>query len=253
MATSVRRTTLTDQVVDAIVGLIDERGLQRGDTLPSSSDLADLFTVSVPVVREAVAQLSGLGVLRRHQGRETVVSAPDSAHLERLLRHRVQRASVSDRDIQDYRELVEIGNARLAGEHATDSDIAALEAALAGLYAADTDAELHDADVRFHAEVANATGNDLLILTLGAIAPLLRRQRQRVWRGWVASGGQLSPIIEAHAAILERIKQHDPDGAAEAMRRHLSQPRSGLETDLAASEPGELAPLLRVDKPRPAT
>jgi FCD domain len=56
------------------------------------------------------------------------------------------------------------------------------------------------------------------------------------------SGPQHSPIIEAHAAILERIKQHDPEGAAEAMLRHLSQPRSGLEADLAASEPNELAP-----------
>ena len=192
--------------------------------------------MSLPVVREAISGLGGLGLVERHQGRETVVSAPGTAHLERLLRQRVQHSDATDRDIQVYRELVEIGSARLAGENATAENIAALEVAMANLYAAQSDAELHEADVRFHAEIANATGNDLLILTLGAITPLLRRQRQRVWRGWVTSGGERAPIIEAHARILERIKAHDPEGAAEAMREHLSQPRWGLEVDIGEDE-----------------
>lgn len=232
MNARVSRTTLTEKVADAIVTLIEEGGLREGDALPATGEMAQLFGVSLPVVREAVAGLSGLGLLHRHQGREAVVSAPSSAHLERLLRHRIQSADVSNADIQDYRELVEIGIARLAGEHATDENIAALEEALGHLRAATTEVELRDADVQFHAEVARASGNDLLILTLAAIAPLLRRQRLRVWRGWVAAGGEREPIVEAHAVILEHIKRHDAAGAADAMRTHLSQPRLGLEADL---------------------
>ena len=226
---AVRRATLADQVSDEIVALIRERGLHAGDALPSSGELAEEFGVSMSVVREAVAGLSGMGLLRRHQGREAVVAVPGSADLERLLRYRIENVAISDLDIQAYREIVETGCARLAGQHATDADIEALGSGLERLRAAQTEDELHDADVNFHALVAQAAGNDLLVTTLGAIAPLLRRQRKRVWRGWVVGGGAREPVIEAHAAILDAISARDPEGAAEAMRAHLSQPRSGLD------------------------
>ena len=229
---AVRRATLADQVTDEIVALIRERGLRAGDALPSSGELAEEFGVSMSVVREAVAGLSGMGVLRRHQGREAVVAVPGSADLERLLRYRIDNVAISDLDVQAYREIVETGSARLAGQHATDADIDALGRGLERLRAARTEDELHDADVNFHALVAQATGNDLLVTTLGAIAPLLRRQRKRVWRGWVVGGGELGPVIDAHAAIFEAIRERDPDGAAEAMRAHLSQPRSGLDVNV---------------------
>lgn len=226
-----RRTPLTDQVADALVDLMNERQLREGDVIPATGELATLFGVSVPVVREAIASLAALGVVSRHQGRESVVSAPDGRQFGRLLRYRVDNAGVSNQAIQEYREIVEVGNAALAAHNVTEQDARNLEDAMTRLRNASTEDELHDADVGVHAAIAAVGRNDLMILTLEALAPLLRRLRERVWSGWVASGHDLDPIIEAHAAIVERILAKDVDGAATAMRNHLRQARLGLEFD----------------------
>lgn len=228
--TPLKRTPLTDQVADAIVELLDERHLREGDVIPATSELAALFGVSVPVVREAIASLAALGLVSRHQGRESVVSVPDSRQFGKLLRYRVDTSGVSDRAIQEYREIVEVGNAALAARNVTDDDARALDAAMQQLRAASTEDELHDADVRVHAAIAAVGRNDLMILTLDSLAPLLRRLRVRVWSGWVASGHGLDPIIQAHADIIDRILAKDEEGAAAAMREHLRQARLGLES-----------------------
>ncbi|MFD6175529.1 MULTISPECIES: FadR/GntR family transcriptional regulator [unclassified Isoptericola] len=216
-----RRSSLTDQATAALLELIQDRGLAPGDHLPPTNELAATFDVSVPVVREAVSGLAAMGVVRRQQGKESVISVPDASHLSLLLRFRVQHPDGDDDQVQEFREVVEVGNARLAASHADEASLADVRAALAHLRAVETEEELHTADVGFHAAVARAGKNDLLVLTLGALEPLLRRQREHVWRGWVQAGGDLQTIIEAHARILDRIEARDPEGAATAMADHL--------------------------------
>jgi DNA-binding FadR family transcriptional regulator len=225
------RTPLTDQVADALVALIDERQLSEGDVIPPTSELASLYGVSVPVVREAIASLAALGLISRQQGKESVVSVPDSRQLGRMLKYRVRNADVSYRSIQEFREIVEVGNAALAARYVTDDDAEPLHAAMEQLRGATTEDELHDADVRVHAAIATVGRNDLMIQMLDSLAPLLRQLRVHVWGGWVASGHELGPIVEAHAEIIERILARDEEGAAAAMRRHLDQARLGLEAE----------------------
>ncbi|GAB3398989.1 FadR/GntR family transcriptional regulator [Schumannella luteola] len=228
----VQRLPLTDQVTEAIVELIDEEGLRDGATLPPTGELAARFGVSVPVVRESIAGLATIGLVKRQQGRESVVSTPDASHLTRLLSWRIANAEVSDEEIQQFREVVEVGNARLAAANRSDGSLDQIEQALQALRSVDSPESLHDADVAFHSAVAHAAGNDLFTLTLDALEPLLRRIRQRVWNGWVAEGGDLESIIGAHAAILEAIRDGDGEAASAAMTAHLSQARQGLESPL---------------------
>jgi len=226
---AIQRASLTDQAVDAIVGLIQRRNLADGDSLPTTGDLATMLNVSVPVVREAIAGLSTIGLVKRQQGKESVVSTPNASHLGMVLGFRIANANVDDRAIQDFREIVEVGNARLAAVHRDDAAIAELQAALTHEREVRSEDELHVADVAFHAAVAHAGGNDLSIMTLDALEPLLHRQRERVWSGWVAGGGDLETIIEAHAKIVDQILAQDSSGAADAMSAHLKQARTGLD------------------------
>ena len=52
------RSTLTDQTVEALLALIEERGLKENDVLPSTSDLATSLGVSRTTIREGIAQLA---------------------------------------------------------------------------------------------------------------------------------------------------------------------------------------------------
>jgi DNA-binding FadR family transcriptional regulator len=237
MPRSIKRTSLQDQVTEALIELIAERDLKAGDQLPGSSELADMMNVSLPVVREAIAGLAAIGLLERHQGREATVGTPNATHLSRLFSLRLVGSSVEDEKMQQFREIVEVGNARLAAQNRTTEQLTELDQALAVLSAAQNADALYAADVAFHAAVARAADNDLLELTLESLEPLLWRLRRRTWSGWVSAGGGLASIIDAHRVILEAIRNGDPDAAAVAMTDHLTQARTGLEESQRAGDP----------------
>ena len=232
MAPTIRRTSLQEQVTEALIELIEERGLRAGDQLPGSGELADMMNVSLPVVREAIAGLAAIGLLERHQGRETTVATPNATHLSRLFSLRILGSEIDDEKLQQFREIVEVGNARLAARNRTDEELEALENALNALTSARTAEELHATDVAFHAAVARAADNDLCELTLNSLEPLLWRLRRRVWSGWVNAGGESTSIIDAHRTIFEAIRDGDEDAAAASMIGHLAQARVGLEESL---------------------
>ena len=236
MPSSLKRNSLAEQAAEAIIELIEDQRLRDGDSLPGTAELAEMLDVSVPVIREAIAGLSAIGLVRRQQGRESTVSIPDSSHMSRILKLRVTGTEVDDEELQQFREIVEVGNARLAAAHRTDDDLAALVHAMNQLRSVETAEALHAADVAFHAAVARATGNDLCALTLDALEPLLWRLRRRVWNGWVHAGGDLDSIVEAHAMIMEAIQAGDQLGASRAMTEHLAQARLGLEEPIEHSK-----------------
>lgn len=235
---SLKRNSLAEQASEAIVEYIGEHGLRDGDSLPATTELAGMFDVSVPVVREAIAGLSTVGLLKRQQGRETTVSMPDSTHLARLLALRVAGVDIGDERLQQFREIVEVGNAQLAAAHRSHLDLSALDEAMAQMRSVTTTEELHTADVAFHAAIARATANDLCALTIDALEPLLRRLRRRVWNGWVGAGGDLQSILHAHTSILQAIRDGNEGRAVSAMREHLAQARAGLEAPSVESAGG---------------
>jgi GntR family transcriptional regulator len=63
------------QISSAIRRQIDERELLPGDLLPSEADLCGSFRVSRSVVRQALDTLARDGVVKKAQGRGTLVSA----------------------------------------------------------------------------------------------------------------------------------------------------------------------------------
>jgi DNA-binding FadR family transcriptional regulator len=219
--------------VGALLQLIEERGLKEGDALPSTAELAEALDVSRTVVREAIAELAGQGLFKRRQGRETVITLPSAEQLERLLYLRFVLRQSDFQDLQDFREVLEVGSARLAAERATAADIKNMEQRLVALRDAKTDVDRHHADQAFHREVATAANNEMVLLSLDGITPLLFQLRRRAWSGWSKAGKGADPIVEAHALILEKIRAHDPEGAAAAMKAHLASVSEVLHDEKA--------------------
>lgn len=236
MSKPIQRQSLTDLTVDALLQLVQDEGLRAGDALPATADLASTLQVSRPVVREAIAELAGQGLVLRRQGKEPIVQLPGPRDFENLLRHRLSISGAGLTDIQDYREIAEVGAAQLAAQRATPVDIQQMEKALTMLRQVPSEEQLHDLDIAFHREVARAAKNEMLLLTLDGIAPILKELRVEAWRGWKCSGGDVQTIIEAHALILERIVDHDPEGAGSAMRDHLEQAKLGLNYSINSKE-----------------
>lgn len=226
----VGRTTLSDQVADAVIALIQARGLREGEALPPTSELAQEFDVSRPVVREALAELAGRGLLKRQQGREGVFTLPGSRQLSQLLALRLAHRHIALTDLQEFRETVEVGAARLAAQRVASGELDGqrLRECLQALEGARGEAAMHEADLALHQAVAEASGNDVFVLVLDSLTPLLRESRATAWAGYVRTGGDTRRAVALHTDLVDRVLAGDPDGAAEAMARDLADTRSAI-------------------------
>ncbi|GAA2747799.1 GntR family transcriptional regulator [Terrabacter aerolatus] len=153
-----KATTLTDRLVTAIA--VGE--YSPGERLPSERDLAASLGVSRQTVRQALQQVTELGLIETRRGRSggafvAQVSwedvAPDVAR--RTLETEIPRLL----DLYDYRCMVEGMIARAAAERRTDGDVAALEKALEEFRAATSMTQARNADRRLHGLVTAAARN----------------------------------------------------------------------------------------------
>lgn len=153
-----KATTLTDRLVTAIA--VGE--YSPGERLPSERELAASLGVSRQTVRQALQQVTDLGLIETRRGRSggafvAQVSWEDVAPevARRTLETEIPRLL----DLYDYRCMVEGMIARAAAERRTDEDVAALEKALEEFRAATSMTEARNADRRLHGLVTSAARN----------------------------------------------------------------------------------------------
>lgn len=218
----VRQVKLPIQVAEQIQGLILARHFQVGDRLPPERDLCEQFKVSRTVIREAIRLLEAKGLLISYGGSGTYVSAIQSSDVANSMEMYIatQNREVPYADLMEIRRVIEVQVAGLAAERATGEEIAQLEKLLKYQQSAVNNPALFaQYDLEFHMALARATGNQLFELILGPIVGPLYEGRR------LASEipGVTQEAIELHAALLERLKAGDADGASEAMLNHLEQ------------------------------
>jgi DNA-binding GntR family transcriptional regulator len=129
--------------------------------------------------------------------------------------------------ITEVRLINETFGARLAAEQANDSDLADLADILkrAKHWSSVRNVEnMMLLDRRFHLTIARAAKNDVL-------TELLRNLHERSLRFWFISlnaPAHYESVQNEHAAILDAIRQRDPNKADAAMRRHIQSFRKNV-------------------------
>ena len=226
---ALRRQSLADQVAHAVLSMILDDGLGAGDTLPSTAVLAERFDVSRTVVREALADLAGRGIIERSQGRESVVATPGSQQLRELFDFRIRRDAIEPSSLSELRQSVELLSARLAATRASDEEIDELAQILERMAASKNRDEFHETDIAFHRALARASGNPLVSLVLDAVVQLMRDFRQRWFKGHQVRGRTREVIIDEHRKIFTAVKRRNPAKAAAAMATHLQASPADLD------------------------
>ena len=238
----VDRTSVVDSVIERLEGLVFG-GIEPGEALPSEGKLAEALGVSRLTVREATRTLEARGLLEIRQGRRPRVAAPNGALVGDFFKIAVRRDPRALLDLLDVRRALEVHIAALAARRATKGNVADMEMSIAAMRAAEDESEgFHAADVRFHENLAAASGNSLLVFLIEALAGPLRESRLRSFAGHRARGGGIADVIQQHQTILDAVKDGSPKAAAEAMRYHLRQTETDLRTLLrgtAHQEPKE--------------
>jgi GntR family transcriptional repressor for pyruvate dehydrogenase complex len=219
-----RRESLVVQLADRLLDFIIENALDEGDKLPSTSDLAEQFGVSVIVVREAIAILVGRGIVRRQQGRESVIQRPGSEVLDSLFRVRAAQDGISSSDIQQCRSALELQAVALASTAQTrEKRQALLRPLLEAMQLATTVEELTRADQAFHEGIFHLSGNRALALIIGALKSSVLAGLDENWNRWfeIRSDDSNWSVIAGHEKIADAIIDGDRDRATQAMAEHF--------------------------------
>ena len=237
------RSTAREQVARAIREAILRGDWALGNLLPSQAQLSEMFSVSVPVIREALQTLRGEGLLNIIHGKGAMVIPPDASHAFTIFKLLAERKMTTVENLIEVRSLLEPDIAALAAERATDEQIDALEAIIAPTMSPEIDIDAWvDADIRFHTRLAESTGNALLPLVIEIFTGLFAEFVKMVL--------EIKPTnapVE-HSAIIAALRSRDPAGARRAMLDQIASNRRdllALERTLANRQilVGEKSPL----------
>jgi DNA-binding FadR family transcriptional regulator len=219
---------LPDQIAGQILAQLTQHGARPGDLLPSEAKISAQFQVSRPMVREALKQLAGQGVVEVVNGRGTLVRALDEAQLRAYFTHAVTIERLPFREIMEARKPIEVQSARLAASRRTPDQLEAMQDVVRKMRRNLSNADAYvDLDHELHRQIAEASGNVIIMHLIGSLRGALndlthntlyrRRNRQ-----------QLERVHVLHEAIVNAIGYRNADAAGQAMDVHFSEALSFL-------------------------
>lgn len=212
------------QTVELLARRILSGELDEGDILDIPA-LESELDLSRTALREALKVLAAKGLVDARQKRGTFIRPRTEWNLLDRDVMRWQSAGPAGTrsrffgDLAEVRGLVEPPAARLAAQRRTDDDLAALEHALAAMVAADTPGAAVAADLGFHRALLASTHNELL----GRMEIVIEyglAERDRIVHHQPAPDP-----VPAHRAVLDAVRDGDPDAAHDAMRALLDAAR----------------------------
>ncbi|MDC0662504.1 FCD domain-containing protein [Marinobacter sp. SS21] len=232
---SVNVTSIAREICDRIERQIIEGSLLPDEQIPSERQLAARFGASRAVVREALRELQGRGLIETRHGRGSFVSqmVPEPEEDSRLLRLIAGYPSTLY-DLLEVREQLEGQAACLAAERANQRDRYFITKAFEQMNAADprSNARL---DHAFHLAIVEASHNPVLVHVLSSLKNLMlmtvrasvanlnpreafrqqiARQHQRIYRAVLAGQAKAAKrAAMAHVRFVgESIRQLEAEG-----------------------------------------
>lgn len=222
------------QIVKNLETEIIDGSLIPGQRLPSEEKLCDRYSASRTVIREAIQQLRGRGMIRTLKGSGSYIADPSLDNLAGAVEtFSVLSNSDSYLEIMDFRILLETECARLAAINAGESIILTMEKAQEKMLSCRGDqARFSAADIAFHLAIAAASKNKLYATVLSGL------EKPSIEYATINRGDSkwYDKVIETHHDILTAIKNADSECAAIAMKNHLLLSRRHY-VDLEANAP----------------
>ncbi len=229
-----------EQVADRLMTAIALGEFVEGQRLPPERDLAAMLRVSRTTVREAIGRLADSGQVEVRRGRQggAYVLRAEGPESDAAVNRTLAPAWSQLEALLDLRSLVEPLIARTAAERHRAEDGPRIRAALAAYRDAPDRAASSEADGRFHATVATATGNPYLVT-------LSDRIRQAVSLGFRAepyTPAIRQRAIREHGELADAVLAGRATAAARIARTHFSMTEERLRSIFQRAQDADDAP-----------
>jgi DNA-binding FadR family transcriptional regulator len=221
--TDTRRMTeprrLYEQISKKISSAIAKGEYQIGQRLPSERELAQMFSVSRPTVREAIIalELDGLVEVRLGSGVYVASRVPPSG--------KAGAKDIGPFELLEARRAIEGEVCALAASRITDAELAQLDALIAEMRDGNRQNKIvlsEDADRRFHELIAHATQNSAMTAAVQTLWEARSRSPQTHLTDDRVRAKGLKPSVAEHTAIVRALRERNPVAARAAMHHHLT-------------------------------
>jgi len=217
----IKPTRISDQVFEQLRELIFRGELKPGQQIMPERELADALGVSRTSVRDAINKLAVMGLLKQKQGQGTFVRSPNSLEKNPLaVAMETQDATLED--LLEVRMGLECNAASLAAGRAVEKDLLFLERSIDQMRKEVDSGRLGtEADVSFHMAISYATKNPLQIFLMRNVYDFLFVGIKENLSHLYEDPKNIDEIIEQHTEIFNTIRDHNPEKAFSAMKRHI--------------------------------
>lgn len=214
---------ISSQIAEQIRSSILAGEFSPGDKLPPERELAEMFGVSRPSVREALNILASSGLVMSYQGGGTVVMSlmenPAGNALSDLIKGEQERAL----DVIEVRKCMEAWTSYYAAKRALPEDLRRLE-----MIVTEMEQNLEgmkpsqDLDANFHIIIAQATHNIVWLHLMQSIFDAMKEFQRGVWRAVYLTEEDHRQLFQHHRAVYEAIRDRDAERARDEMLTHLT-------------------------------
>ncbi|BAH48754.1 FadR/GntR family transcriptional regulator [Rhodococcus opacus] len=213
-------TRSRQRLSDAVAQTLQDEilSLTAGDRLPTEAELAERFEVSRTVVREATRLLVQRGLVTVSPGRGMTVATVDGSVIAEQYGLLLRLSEGTFEQLMELRLVLEVEMAALAAARHNDGHLAELTRLNERLRSADPSSpEFLDADLAFHEQIAQASGNPFFPLVMRPVNDYLS-DSYSAGAGYPSEAGH---TVQEHLEIAEAIAVGDPARARFAAENHL--------------------------------
>ena len=225
---AIRRISAPEAIVEHLLGRIRSGEFGPGDWLPSERLLQEQLGVGRLSLREALARLSALGIIRVDHGKGACIQTriDKDVLINALVPSFPARNPKTLQDLVEARALIEGELAAKAALHHTEDDIKRLGRILdePGQAMMD-DRALAELDYAFHREIARIADNEFLTVMMEALSDHIRS----FLLNYVRAYRDPTSVIDRHRPLLQAIVDGDPDCARDTAQRHIDVCKSSLD------------------------
>jgi len=224
----IKRSRLSEQVLDQIKKAIKDGVYKTGDQLPNERDLAEQLEVSRASVREALRTLGNMGFIESRVGVNggTYVKEMTIDNIMDPFSEMLGNEHQIILEMIDFRLVIETEYARIAAEFRTEKDLLLIRENLELMQQEVEQNKIGlDGDNGFHDAIAMATHNSVFLKMLQVSKSLLSRTRETT----LSIKGQPRLSLEDHWKVFRAIEAGDPEEAATQMRVHLMKAQQNAE------------------------
>ncbi|TSJ90530.1 GntR family transcriptional regulator [Gilliamella apicola] len=210
-----------------------------GDRLPPERDIAETFSVSRTVVREALIMLELENLIEVKKGSGVyVINYPEEVLSEK--NRKIEEDDFGPFELLQARQLIESNIAAFAASQIVKSDIIELRAILEQERQTLEQNKLYDytADEMFHITIARATKNSILERILEDL--WYKRSSSKMWdqlQSRITDHSYRKKWLYDHEKILQALQLKDAMAARHAMWQHLENVKHTLMTVSDSEDP----------------